>query len=229
MTDRSDICAPTDHGDGKKWNRRSQARPAELTAAALRLFSERGFAGTRLEEVAAAAGVSKGTVYLYFESKERLFEAVIREAATPKIEQADAFIRAYEGPTQDLMRALMNVFEGLLDSSFPPVIKLIVAESGNFPELARLWGDVAARPLFALVDRVIRRGIARGEFRSVDVDEVVPLILAPVLALAVWKQSLGQHIDIPIDAHAVFSAHVENFLRGLSSKQTVHRTGRAKR
>jgi AcrR family transcriptional regulator len=152
----------------KRWERRADERPAELTAAALRLFSERGFAATRLEDVAAAAGVSKATVYLYFDNKERLFEAVVRAAVTPSLEHAAALVDAFDGPTPSLVRTLVALFEGALDGPFPAIAKLIIAESGNFPELAQLWVDLALGRALALVQKVIQRGVDRGEFRQVD-------------------------------------------------------------
>src|SRR5262245_9381745 len=123
----------------KKWERRSDARPAELVAAALRCFAERGFAATRIEDVAAAAGVSKATVYLDFENKEQLVESVVRTAITPTIDRAYAVVDAYQGTTPDLVRTLLGIMNTTLDSQFPAIAKLVIAESGNFPELARLW------------------------------------------------------------------------------------------
>jgi AcrR family transcriptional regulator len=201
----------------KKWERRSDARPAELVAAALRCFAERGFAATRLDDVAASAGVSKATVYLYFESKEKLFEAVVRAAITPSLEQAQALVDAFQGTTPDLVRALLTVFETALEGPFPAMAKLVIAESGNFPELARLWADVALRRGFALIQRVIERGIERGEFRPVDPATAVPLVMAPVVLLGIWKHSFGQHTDMRLDRRAVLAEHAETILRGLAA------------
>ena len=122
----------------RRWERRKEARPAEIVAAALQLFSDRGFAATRLEDVATVAGVSKGTVYLYFESKEQLFEAVVREAVTPNIARAEALVDAFEGPTPDLLRSLFAFLAEVLETPITGVMKLLVSESGNFPQLARM-------------------------------------------------------------------------------------------
>jgi AcrR family transcriptional regulator len=198
-------------------------------AAALRLFAERGYAGTRLEDVAANAGVSKATVYLYFENKERLFEAVIRETVTPRLEQADALIDAFEGSTPNLVRTLLTILEGLLDGPFPAVIKLVIAESGNFPQLARLWADVALRRVAALLYRVVQRGVDSGEFRPVNPAHVAPLIGAPVALLGLWKHSFGQHTDIQLDRRAILAAHVDLILRGLASDEPPRPTPKGKR
>jgi AcrR family transcriptional regulator len=216
-------------GRGKKWERRSDERPAELMAAGLRLFAERGFAGTRLEDVAAKAGVSKATVYLYFENKEKLFEAVVRDTVTPSMDQASALVDAFDGSTPNLLRTLLTLLEGALDSPFPAVAKLVLAESGNFPELARLWADVVARRMLALLHRVVKRGIDRGEFRRVNPEDVAPLIVAPVVFLGLLKQSFGPHTDIQIDRHSVLAAHVDMILRGLASLEPARTISKGER
>jgi AcrR family transcriptional regulator len=226
MTERSDTKASE---RSKKWERRSDDRPAELMAAALRLFAERGFAGTRLEDVAASAGVSKATVYLYFDNKERLFEAVVRDTVTPSLEQADALLDAFDGSTPNLVRTLLTLLEGVLDGPFPAVIKVVIGESGNFPELARLWGDVVLRRVFALLHRVVQRGVDHGEFRPVNPADIVPLIGAPVVLLGLWKQSFGLHTDIRLDQRAVLAEHVEMILRGLANPKPARALAKGKR
>jgi AcrR family transcriptional regulator len=201
----------------RRWVRRKEARPGELVAAALRLFSERGFAATRLDDVAAAAGVTKGTVYLYFESKEQLFEAVVRAAVVPNLDRAEALLQTYPGSTPDLIRSLVGLFRPLLDTPVTGVIKLIVAESGNFPQLARLYADLVVRRGLALLRSVIERGISRGELRPVEPTAVAPLLIAPFILLAVWKHSFGAHTDLRLDPQAVLEAHVETVLRGLAA------------
>jgi AcrR family transcriptional regulator len=201
----------------KRWERRKDDRPRELVAAALQLFSERGFAATRLDDVAAATGVSKGTVYLYFESKERLFEAVVREAVLPNLDRAEALLRAYQGATPDLIRGLVGLFRPLLEAPVTGVIKLILAESGNFPRLARLYADLVVRRGLGVLRSVIERGVKRGEFRPVDPAATAPLLIAPFILLAVWKHSFGAHTDLSLDPGAVLEAHLETVLRGLSA------------
>jgi AcrR family transcriptional regulator len=201
----------------KRWERRKEARPAEIVAAALQLFSNRGFAATRLEDVATVAGVSKGTVYLYFESKEQLFEAVVREAIAPNIDRAEAIVDAFEGPTPELLRRLFELLGAALETPLTGVMKLLVAESGNFPQLARLYADLVLRRAFRLLERILDRGIARGEFRPVDPRTTVPLIMAPVMLLGMWKHSFGAHTDLVLDRRAVLEAHRDNLLRGLAA------------
>ena len=202
----------------KRWERRKEARPAEIVAAALQLFSDRGFAATRLEDVATVAGVSKGTVYLYFESKEQLFEAVVREAVAPNIARAEALVDGFEGPTPDLLRALFAFVAEVLETPITAVMKLIVSEAGNFPQLARMYADLVLRRAFALLRRILERGIARGEFHLMDLDATVPLVVAPVLLLGVWKHSFGAHTELTLDRRRVIEAHCENLLRALAAE-----------
>ena len=201
----------------KRWERRKDARPAEIVAAALQLFSDRGFAATRLEDVATVAGVSKGTVYLYFESKEQLFEAVVRESVTPNIARAEALVDGWEGPTPELLRALFAFIGGVLETPITGVMKLIVSEAGNFPQLARMYADLVLRRAFALMRRILQRGVERGEFRPIDVEATVPLVVSPVVLLGVWKHSFGAHTDLALDRRRVLEAHCENLLRGLAA------------
>ena len=201
----------------KRWERRKEARPAEIVAAALQLFSDRGFAATRLEDVATVAGVSKGTVYLYFDSKEQLFEAVVREAITPNIARAEALVDGFEGPTPDLLRGLFAFVGEVLETPLTGVMKLIVSESGNFPQLARMFADLVLRRAVALMRSVLERGVSRGEFRPMDLHATVPLVVAPILLLGVWKHSFGAHTDLTLDRRKVLEAHCENLLRGLAA------------
>lgn len=201
----------------RRWERRADARPRELVAAALKLFVQRGFAATRLDDVAAEAQVSKGTVYLYFESKERLFEAVVRETVSPNLDRAEALLASFDGPTPELVRGFYGLARTVLDSPVTGVVKLVLAESGNFPSLARLYADLVVRRGLGLIQAVLRRGIARGEFRPLDPAATAPLFVAPVLFLAAWKHSLGPHAGLQLDREAILEAHVETLLRGLAA------------
>ena len=180
------------------------------------MFSERGFAATRLEDVAARAGVSKGTVYLYFSGKEKLFEAVVRSAVTPNLERAEHLVEAFDGSTPNLIRSVLLLVESALDSKVPAVAKLILAESGNFPELARVYADLVVRRGLSLMQRVIQRGVDRGEFRPVAAADIAPLVLAPVFILGLLSQAFEPHVDLTINRRAVLAAHAETLLRGLA-------------
>ena len=197
-------------------SRRKEARPSEIVAAALASFAERGYAATKLEDVAAAAGISKGTIYLYFPTKEHLFRAVVEQAVLPNVEAAEGDLAAHTGSSADLLRMLAQRFLRLLDSNLTAVPKLVVAESGNFPEIAQFYADAVLRRAFRLIEGILARGVARGEFRPLDVHATLPLFAGPFLLLALWKHSLGRHTDLSFDPRAVAEAHIGTLLRGLA-------------
>jgi AcrR family transcriptional regulator len=200
-----------------RWRRRKEARPEEILAAALASFAERGFAATRLEDVAARAGISKGTLYLYFKGKEELFEAVVRATLVPNLERLEALSATFEGPSARLLERLLLTIAGVVDSQIGAIPKLVIAEAGNFPELARFYLDEVVRRGLGLIGAILRRGIRRGEFRPVDVDHAVFCVIAPLLIAALWKRSLEPHADAPLDAQALARTHLDLLLRGLEA------------
>jgi AcrR family transcriptional regulator len=196
--------------------RRKQARPGEIVEAALRLFADRGFAATKLEDVAAAAGIGKGTIYLYFPTKEDLFRAVVRQAVLPNLDAAVALLQNPDTSAADILRAIAGRFLLLLDTDLTAIPKLVVAESGNFPAIARFYAEEVILKAMGLIRGVLARGIERGEFRPVDLDSALPLFSAPLLLLLLWKHSLGRHTDIQFNASAVVATHLDILLRGLA-------------
>jgi AcrR family transcriptional regulator len=206
-----------------RWRRRKEARPAEILEAALASFKERGFAATRLEDVAARAGVTKGTIYLYYPSKEELFKAVVRGKLVPNLQRLEAAL-SEPGPAAALLEQLFAIWaRDLVPSPVSVLPKLVIAEAGNFPELARFYLETVVHPGLGLIASVLRRGIAGGEFRPVDVDHVVYSIIGPLLLTALWKHSLGPHDDRSLDAHAVGRAHLDLILHGLQAPPTAAR------
>jgi AcrR family transcriptional regulator len=201
-----------------RWRRRKEARPDEILAAALASFAERGFAATRLEDVAAGAEISKGTLYLYFKSKEELFEAVVRAKLLPNLERIEALAAAFEGPSADLLQRLLLTIADVVDSRTGAIPKLVIAEAGNFPELARFYLDEVVRRGLRLIGKILRRGIGRGEFRPIDVDHAVFCVIAPMLIAALWKNSLEPHDDAPLDVPRLAQAHLDLLLRGLQEQ-----------
>jgi AcrR family transcriptional regulator len=201
-----------------RWRRRKEARPEEILAAALDSFAERGFAATRLEDVAAGAGISKGTLYLYFKSKEELFKAVVRETLLPNLARVEAMAGTFEGPTASLLERLLLTIAGILGSRIGTIPKLVIAEAGNFPELARFYLDEVVHRGLGLIGTILRRGIERGEFRPVDVDRTVFCVIAPMLIAALWKNSLEPYGKAPpLDVEALARAHLDLLLQGLKA------------
>ncbi len=185
------LIATSDHPAGTR-QRRKDARPAELLDAALALFVEKGFAATRAEEVAARAGVSKGTLYLYYASKEELLKAVIRERLSAEIEAGVALAERYEGPTPALLREVfIDWWHRLLDSEVSGVFKIVITEVRNFPEIAAFYAREVVEPGTRLTARILQRGIERGELRPVDVPTAVHSLVLPMIMLCLHKHTLG--------------------------------------
>lgn len=176
----------------EKRERRKEARPGELLAAALDLFVEKGFAATRAEEVAQRAGVSKGTLFLYFPSKEELFKAVVREHIAGTIKDAFGELQSFPGTSAELVHFLMQQWwERYGNTKASGISKLMMSEANNFPELAEFYQQEVIIPGHQLIQKVIERGMASGEFRQVDVEYAVFSILAPIMFLIMWKHSMS--------------------------------------
>jgi AcrR family transcriptional regulator len=172
--------------------RRKQARPQELLNAALELFVEKGFSATRSDEVAHRAGVSKGTLYLYFPSKEELFKAVVRTNISALIAEGQQIADQFDGPSAQLLRLLMQTWwQRVGDTHAGGIFKIIISEVRNFPELAQFYTDEVILPAHRLISGTLLRGIERGEFRAVPVDEATHTLIAPLLFQALHKHSIG--------------------------------------
>lgn len=205
-----------------RWERRKEARPGELLDAALDLFVERGFAATRLDEVAARAGVSKGTLYLYYASKEELFKAVVRQNIVPLIESFEREVAAWQAGSAELLRAF---FEGWWTrfgaTKLAGIAKLVVGEAGNFPELALFFQQEVVLPNAMLLRAIIERGIGRGEFEQVDVEATVHLWMSPLVMKAIWERSIQPccppGFEVPIDRF--LDAHLRSVLAALAPRE----------
>lgn len=200
----------------KRWERRKEARPQELLAAALDLFVERGYAATRLDDVAARAGVSKGTLYLYFTNKEELFKAVVHENVLPLLGEAESIIEAYEGPTADLFREFIHLWwEKIGNTPLSGITKLMLAESGNFPEATQFYHDEVIVRGHAMIARMLERGTARGEFRPIDIAQARHVICAPVIMLMTWKHTFSACAGEAMSPKAYLDSFTDIFLHGL--------------
>lgn len=201
--------------------RRKEARPAELLEAALALFVEKGFAATRSEEVARAAGVSKGTLYLYFPSKEELLKAVIQHFLGTEIETGVQEAAAADGPTAQVMETLLvtwwtRIYEGPASGVF----KLVITEVRNFPEIGEFWVERVVAPGLAIVSGLLRSGVERGEFAVGDIESAAHSILMPLILLCVHKHSFmacGIGKDMEIDPVQFMHAHLRLVFAGLQA------------
>lgn len=202
--------------------RRKQARPQELLEAALDLFCEKGFAAARTDEVARRAGVSKGTVYLYYPSKEELFKAVVRHNLSSLIAEGQELFGQFDGSTSELLSRLMRTWwQRIGNAPAAGIHKIVLAEVRNFPELAQFYTDEVILPADRLFCSVVERGIARGEFRPMPAHEVSTMLMAPLIFMAVHRHSFGAcpvHGNVEIAPEQLLATHLDLVLRGLERR-----------
>lgn len=197
---------------------RKAARPPEVIAAALDLFVERGFAATRLADIAQRCGVSKGTLYLYFESKEDLFRAVVREGLLPRLAEGEALVRDHQGPARELLALLLRRWWALIGSQpIGGLLKLMIAEARNFPAIAQFYHDEVVLRAHRLLSAVLARGQASGEFRTGDEPGLQQVVFAPFMMYAVWRHSLAACDPRPALPEEYMQTAIDFVLRGLAA------------
>ncbi|MDB4952294.1 MAG: TetR family transcriptional regulator [Gemmatimonadetes bacterium] len=202
-----------------RWRRRAEARPGEILDAAMEMFVEKGFAGTRMEEIAQRAGVTKGTVYLYYESKEALFRAVVQDNILPSLEEGERTVAEWTGSSADLLAELMRrKWQMIGRSRLSCVPKLMTSEAANFPELARFYMEEVVHRGRRVLESVLRRGIEGGEFRpELDVRTAVRVIQSPLLNAVTHMQSLQRFDDEELDFDAFVDVAIDIILRGIAA------------
>src|SRR5438445_3530723 len=202
-----------------RWQRRKDARPEEIVAAALDVFVEHGFAGARLEDVARRAGVTKGTVYLYFKSKEALFKAVVRQTIVPAIAQGEALAQAFTGSARELLERLVREYWRLVgETSLAGIPKLMMAEAATFPELTRFYYDEVVTRGHRLMAGVIERGIKNGEFRPVDVKVAAKLAMSPLIHATVARRAFASCMPEPFNVQQYLDTHIDLYLHGIAQQ-----------
>ena len=203
--------------------RRKEARPGELLNAALDLFVEKGFSATRAEEVATRAGVSKGTLFLYFQSKEDLFKAVVRENIVNHFPAWEDEFNKFEGSSADMLRYAMNfLWERIGKTRASGITKLVMSEAQNFPEIADFYQSEVIKRGHAMIRRILERGVHSGEFRPLDVDQAVQIVIAPMIFLMMWKHSMGVCAASAnlINAEAFIHMQLNTLLHGISAQDS---------
>jgi len=212
------------HFEEQRWQRRKAERPGEIIDAALECFVAKGFMATRLDEVAKLAGVSKGTLYLYFENKEALFKAVVETLVVPEIERTEQQIQAFDGSASELISQLVKQWwESVGASQVCGLPKLMIAEAGNFPELASFYVEHVIGRVRRVIAQLISRGIAAGEFKACDPAYAARLLLAPMVFAAIYQHSLLAYDSEPFEVSVYLDNHLDIFLHGLMGK--VEETG----
>ena len=190
-----------------RYRRRKEDRPQEITAAAFAAFAEKGYAATRVEEVARRAGVSKGLLYLYFKTKEELFKAVVRSFVIPRIDALTASIDTSELTVEEFLRGpYLEFAKKLPGSPVAVVIRLMIAEGPKHPDLVQFyWDNVISRGL-GMIEALVERGVANGEFRRTAVNDMPHLVVMPVVFSVIFKLLFEQQ---SLDTDALIEAHVD--------------------
>lgn len=183
-----------------RWLRRKDARPGELVEAALDLFVERGFAATKMEDIARRAGVTKGTAYLYFPNKEALFKAVIETALLPRVARGEAIALEQHASAWLGLVAVVREWWGVLsEPRIAGIPKLMCAECGNFPELAAYYKAEVIDRVIAMLRGLLVRGMDSGEFRRMDDDYATRVLVAPLVMAMLWQHSFARYEPEPTD------------------------------
>lgn len=199
-----------------RFQRRKADRPAEITAAALAAFSEKGFAATKVEEVARRAGVSKGLLYLYFKTKEDLLKAVIRSFVQPRVAELTDIVTQWDGTSADFLRGpFLSFIRSLPASPAKVIVRLMVSEGHKHPDVvAFYWNNVISEGLAAL-RQLLARGVARGEFRHNALDEFPHLIASPVIFSLLYKLLFERYQTL--DTDRMLEVHIDILLTYLKS------------
>jgi AcrR family transcriptional regulator len=199
-----------------KFRRRKADRPEEIVNAALAVFAAKGFAAAKLDDIARQAGVSKGAVYLYFETKEDIFRAVVERAIAPNVGAVRAMAAAHPGPLEDLLRGVVEMVTGVIETTpIGGVLKMVVGEAGNFPELARVWHEKLVSQALGAMTTAITNAQARGEVKAGDPRAYAVQLIAPLLVGVLWRETFVPVGAEPFDLPALMRQHVDTLLRGL--------------
>jgi len=170
-----------------RYQRRKQDRPQEITEAALEAFAEKGYAATRVEEVAKRAGISKGLMYLYFKTKEELFKAVVKSVVVRRIDQLIDNTESTDLSAEDFIRGpLLTFMKQVPGSPVAIVIRLLISEGPRHPDLVDYYYDNVVAKGLAAISGFVERGVESGEFRKSVITELPQLFLAPVMLSIIW-------------------------------------------
>lgn len=202
----------------KKRERRKEDRPDEILAAALSVFETHGFAAAKISDIAKQAGVAKGTVYLYFETKDQLFEALVRERIKPTFLNLTSMLDQFEGSATELLRGVIRHFYGNMVASDEKraIMKILISEGSRFPNLVRFYHREVLAGAEKFMGEIVRRGIASGEFREAFAKSDPRVIMAPALMAAVHHMAF--EAVAPLDRERFVAAHIDLVLNGLKTR-----------
>jgi AcrR family transcriptional regulator len=199
-----------------RWRRRKEARPAEILAAALEIFGERGYEATRLVDVARRAGCTKGTIFLYYENKIELFKAAVREVMLPLVLETERLVESHRGTSRELVEQLLRLrWDHMMRNRLSGLVKLMLGETRTYPELARFYNDEFIERNQALLRRVLQDGVDRGEFRPMDVIQAARFLVAPMMFATVWRHAFEHAVGTPGTLEEYFETALGIMLAGL--------------
>jgi AcrR family transcriptional regulator len=198
--------------------RRKAERPQEILEAAFAEFSRNGYATTTLDQIAERAGVTKGTIYVYFENKEHLFISMVHEFTKAAYDTVQGMYETHDGSTADLLRAQFSfIYQHIVeDRRRREVVRMLIAEAPRFPELADRYHQEILRPCLDMLRQAIQRGMDRGEFRRSSIIDTPQVIIAPIALVDLWMMMFDDRQ--PLDLKAYFNAHLDLVLNGLLTK-----------
>lgn len=201
---------------GNTRKRRPEERPKEILEAALELFSEKGFAATRLEDVAKRAGLSKAAIYLYFADKSAVLKGIIEAFVTANIAQIEAVAATHKGPIAPLLRDILLLLGNRIQTTrLPDLLKIVISEARAHPEVGRLYIDNVLSIALPLLTSLIARGVASGEFRAVDPELTAKCFVGPMVLAGVWRGVFQPIGAPPLDAEALARQHADLILTSL--------------
>jgi len=198
--------------------RRKAERPQEIIEAAFLEFSKNGYAVTTLDQVAERAGVTKGTIYVYFENKEHLFISMVREAVKATMDTVEDMFERHDGSTADLLREQFSfIYDHIVrDRRRREVVRMLIAEAPRFPELADRYHAEILRPCLDMLRQAIQRGVDRGEIRNSAIVEQPQVVIGPIALVDVWMMLFDYRQ--PLDLKAYFNAHLDMVLNGVLAR-----------
>lgn len=194
--------------------RRKDARPAEIIDAGLEAFAEHGFAATKLEDVARRAGIVKGTIYRYFDSKDALFEAALKARLTPLIGEIEQLVATFPGSSAELLRMVIRAaYARMFQPDAQALMRIIISEGRRFPAITELYHRETISKGRRMIAAIVARGVARGEFRPGAAADLPIIVIAPAIMATVWKMTFEPFDPLDLDKFA--AAHADLALNGI--------------
>ena len=198
-----------------RWRRSPQTRPDAVLEAALDQFAARGFAATRMEDVAAAAGLSKAALYLYFPSKDALFRALVERRIRPLQAHLEAVAAADLDPLAGLRAITTAWSKAMQDPRLAAIPRIVLAEAPRFPEIAANINGADESPVNALIERLISASVAQGLFRPVSTEAASRALIAPLL-IEIWRREAFAGLETRTSMDVAAGEILDLFLNGVA-------------